>query len=73
MNNVKHWTEFSVREAQAFKRGEFQGMVMQALKDNDRRLRDLEGYNTNSRYISMIIAGFAGIASGILSAGIWRR
>lgn len=64
------WEEMKEAEARALKKGEFQGMVLEALQDLKGDVKDLQNYNNNTRYVSMIIAGVSGIVSGIFGGNI---
>ena len=61
------WDDLKDSEAQAMKRGEFQGMVIQALNDIRNDVADLKTQNNITRYISFGIAGLSGIVSGFFS------
>ena len=69
-NQLNNWDQISSEEAFRLSSAEFRGMTIQALKDIREDINDLKGYNNNSRYISMFIAGVAGIVSGILGRTI---
>lgn len=65
---MTEWMDITTEEAYRLSQAEFKGTVIQALKDINRRLDNLDSYNNNSRYISMIIAGISGIVSGVVGA-----
>ena len=65
MKNNKHWSEITSEEAYRLSQAEFRGATLEALKQINSRLDKLENYNTNSRYISMIIAGITGVVAGV--------
>ena len=67
MNNT-NWNEITTEEAYRLSQAEFKGMTMQALKDIREDIQESKGYNNNTRYISMILAGISGIASGIFGS-----
>ena len=64
------WNELTNSQAFQLSQAEFKGMTMQALKDIKEDISQLQSYNNNSRYIAMVIAGIAGIVSGILGREI---
>lgn len=68
--NMQDWNQITTDEAYRLSQAEFRGMTIQALKDIRSDIKDLQNYNTSSRYISMIIAGIAGIVSGIFGKNI---
>lgn len=61
-----NWSEISNEEAFRLSQAEFRGMVIQALKDIRSDVNDMKQQNAITRYISIAIAGIAGIISGIL-------
>ena len=63
---MANWNEITTDETFRLSQAEFKGMTIQALKDIRSDIKELQNYNTGSRYISMIIAGITGIVSGIL-------
>lgn len=67
-----NWTEVQETEAQALKKGEFQGMVMQALKDLGARMDRIERQNDTRTAIEMLVAGIVGGISGLISGGKFR-
>ena len=70
MANNSNWNEITTEESYRLSQAEFKGMTIQALKDIRSDIQDLQGYNNSSRYISMIIAGIAGIVSGIFGSQV---
>ena len=65
-----NWNEISTEEAYRLSQAEFKGLTLQALKDIRSDIQELKGYNNNTRYISVILAGVSGIVSGIFSKDI---
>ena len=68
----KAWDQITSAEAYRLQNAEFRGMTIQALKDIREDIRGLQDYNNNTRFISMILAGIAGIASGIFGSSIQK-
>jgi len=66
------WNNITTEEAYRLSQAEFRGMTIQALKDIRCDIQELKGYNNNSRYISMIIAGISGVISGIFGKDILK-
>ena len=71
-NNLTNWDQITSDEAFRLSTAEFKGMTIQALKDIREDIHGLQDYNNNTRYISMILAGIAGIASGIFGSLIQK-
>ena len=71
-NDTSRWDQITSEEAYRLSQAEFKGMAIQALKDIRGDIHDLQSYNNNTRYISMILAGIAGIASGIFGSSIQK-
>ena len=67
---MTNWNEISTEEAYRLSQAEFKGLTLQALKDIRSDIQELKGYNNNTRYISVILAGVSGIVSGIFSKNI---
>ena len=65
-----NWNDITTEETYRLSQAEFKGMVIQALKDIRCDIQELKSYNTNSRYISMVIAGISGIVAHILEKNI---
>ena len=66
-DNSTNWNNITSNEAFRLSQAEFKGMTIQALQDIKSDIKDLQSFNSNSRYISMIIAGVAGVISGLFS------
>lgn len=69
MNGQKYtWEDIKAAEAEALKKGEFQGMVVQALQDLRSDVKDLQTQNTNKNLIqwgvSILVGGIAGLLGG---------
>ena len=71
-NNSTNWNHITNEEAFRLSQAEFKGMTMQALKDIRADINQLQNYNNNTRYISMILAGIAGIVSGFFGSSIQK-
>ena len=69
-NDLSKWDQITTDEAYKLSMAEFRGMTIQALKDIREDIRGLQDYNNNTRYISLLLAGIAGIASGIFGSSI---
>jgi len=66
MNTRKYtWEDIKAAEAEALKKGEFQGTVMQALQDLRNDVKDLQVQSANKNLIqwgvSLLVGGIAGI------------
>jgi hypothetical protein len=59
--------EITSEEAYHMQNAEFRGMVIQSLKDIREDITDLKSQNNISRWVSMGIAGVAGIVSGVVT------
>ena len=70
--NLSNWDQITSEEAFRLSQAEFKGMTIQALKDIREDIRGLQDYNNNTRYISMILAGIAGIVSGFFGSSIQK-
>lgn len=62
--------EISKEDAYRMDQSEFKGMVIQSLKDIREDIAELKGQNNVSRWISMGVAGVAGIISGLLGKDV---
>lgn len=71
-DQMTNWHQITSEEAFRLSQAEFKGMVMQALKDLRDDVKNLESYNSTSRYISMFIAGLSGIVSGLFGESMLR-
>ena len=69
-NDLSRWDQITSEEAFRLSQAEFKGMTIQALKDIREDIRQLQSYNNNTRYISMLLAGIAGIVSGFFGSSI---
>lgn len=61
---LTNWDNITNDEAYRLSQAEFKGMAIQALQDIRSDIKDLQGYNNNTRYIAMFLAGISGIISG---------
>ncbi|MCK9371059.1 hypothetical protein M0R04_14200 [Candidatus Dojkabacteria bacterium] len=68
--SIYNWNELQEAEAQALKRGEFQGAVMQGLKDLDERLTRMEKSNDFKDLIQLAVAGIIGGIAGIFGGNL---
>lgn len=59
--------QITIDESYRMSQAEFKGMVIQSLKDIREDIGDLKQQNNISRWISMGIAGMAGIVSGVVT------
>jgi len=62
--------EITSEESYRMSQSEFKGMVVQSLKDIREDIAEIKGQNNMSRWISMGVAGLAGIVSGIIGKEI---
>ena len=67
---IKSWNEITSTEAYRLQNAEFHGMTIQALKDIREDIAEIKQQNNVTRWISMGIAGVAGILSGIMGKDI---
>lgn len=65
-----NWTDLQEAEAKALKKGEFQGMVMQALQDLGQRVDRIEGQNDQRALVQMLISGLVGGLAGIFGGKV---
>ena len=66
----KTLSEITLEESYRLDNAEFKGMVIQSLKDIREDVTDIKTQNNVTRWISMGVAGIAGIASGMMSRNI---
>ncbi len=66
----RHIDDITQEESYRINQSEFKGMVIQSLKDIREDVAEIKNQNNVTRWISLSIAGVAGVLSGILGKDI---